>query len=175
MVCPHLSNRRKATRSTAAYRSHSRAGLPRLAVAESEGRVRIFDWSLEEVYIPQLRFLFEYLESAANTRTCANDRMCPSGRAMSITGLVESASPRLVRLLISRPLACPNPRPHRNDDSLVVSLSNGEIVLIKPGETGFTLTARWQAHEYEPWTAAWDYWDRNIMYSGMVLFLFFHT
>jgi len=58
------------------------------------------------------------------------------------------------------------PHLYRNDDSLVVSLSNGEIFLIKPRETGYALAARWSAHEYEPWVAAWDYWDRNIVYSG---------
>ena len=176
MVYPHLSNRCEASRSTTTYRSHSCTGPPRLAVAESEGRVRIFDWSFEEVYVPPLPVLLKYSESPANTKTCANYRMCPSGRPMSLTGLVESSSSRVVRLLIASPRhVLISPPLHRNDDSLVVSLSNGDIALISPGETGFVLATRFHAHEYEPWCAAWDYWDRNIVYSGMIHIPFFHT
>ena len=86
---------------------------------------------------------------------------------MSLVRLVESPSPRVVRLLpFHLQTIIGPPHSYRSDDSLVVSLSNGEIVLIKPGETGYALAARWYAHEYEPWVAAWDYWDRNIVYSG---------
>ena len=24
----------------------------------------------------------------------------------------------------------------------------------------------WNAHDYEPWVAAWNYWDPNVIYSG---------
>ena len=86
---------------------------------------------------------------------------------MSLIGLVKSSSSRVVRLP-TLPSTDPNylRTCNRNDDSLVVSLSNGEIVLIRPGETGYALAARWYAHKYEPWVATWDYWDRNIVYSG---------
>ena len=51
-----------ASQSTATFdRSHSRSRPPRMAVAESEGRVRIFDWSSEEVYILQLLVIFQIL------------------------------------------------------------------------------------------------------------------
>ncbi|THH16897.1 hypothetical protein EW146_g3829 [Bondarzewia mesenterica] len=51
--------------------------------------------------------------------------------------------------------------------SLVVSLSNGCLALLQPdNESGLSLTDTWAAHDYEPWIAAWDYWDTNIIYSG---------
>jgi diphthamide biosynthesis protein 7 len=61
--------------------------------------------------------------------------------------------------------------PERSVDSnlgnLIVSLSNGSLCLLRPNdESGLTLTDSWQAHDYEPWVAAWNYWDTNIIYSG---------
>ncbi|KAI0068187.1 WD-40 repeat-containing protein [Artomyces pyxidatus] len=51
--------------------------------------------------------------------------------------------------------------------SLVVSLSNGELALLQPDTTnGLSVTDTWAAHDYEPWIAAWDYWDTSIIYSG---------
>lgn len=28
------------------------------------------------------------------------------------------------------------------------------------------VTDSWHAHDYEPWIAAWDYWNTNIIFSG---------
>ncbi|KAF5370236.1 hypothetical protein D9615_010072 [Tricholomella constricta] len=51
--------------------------------------------------------------------------------------------------------------------SLVVSLSNGSLCLLRPSESSsLSLTNSWHAHDYEPWIAAWNYWDTNIIYSG---------
>ncbi|TFY71817.1 hypothetical protein EVG20_g1211 [Dentipellis fragilis] len=51
--------------------------------------------------------------------------------------------------------------------SLVVSLSNGEVALLEPNpETGLRLTDTWHAHDFEPWIAAWDYWDPDSIFSG---------
>jgi len=51
--------------------------------------------------------------------------------------------------------------------SLVVSLSNRNICVIKPIEgTGLSVIDTWHAHDHEPWVAAWDYWNTDIIYSG---------
>ncbi|KAI0047839.1 WD40 repeat-like protein [Auriscalpium vulgare] len=51
--------------------------------------------------------------------------------------------------------------------SLVVSLSNGKLALLEPDATnGLAVRSTWHAHDYEPWIAAWDYWDANVIYSG---------
>ncbi|KAJ6610905.1 WD40-repeat-containing domain protein [Mycena sp. CBHHK59/15] len=53
--------------------------------------------------------------------------------------------------------------------SLVVSLSNGSLCILSPSQgsaSGFSIVDSWHAHDYEPWIAAWDYWDTNIVFSG---------
>ena len=56
--------------------------------------------------------------------------------------------------------------------SVVVSLSNGKLALLKPeNATGLSVTDTWIAHEYEPWVAAWNYWDTNVIYSGTSIYL----
>jgi diphthine methyl ester acylhydrolase len=55
----------------------------------------------------------------------------------------------------------------RSIGNLVVSMSNGFIALLRSSESaGLTLTDTWRAHEFEPWVAAWNYWDTNILYTG---------
>ncbi|KAJ7181666.1 WD40-repeat-containing domain protein [Mycena crocata] len=56
--------------------------------------------------------------------------------------------------------------------SLVVSLSNGSLCLLSPTEgsaCGLSIVSTWHAHDYEPWIAAWDYWDSSVIYSGAVV------
>ena len=51
--------------------------------------------------------------------------------------------------------------------SLVVSLSNGLLCILSPDSTGsMSVVDRWHAHDYEPWIAAWNYWDTSVAYSG---------
>ncbi|PBL01145.1 WD-40 repeat-containing protein [Armillaria gallica] len=52
--------------------------------------------------------------------------------------------------------------------SLVVSLSDGSLSIMQPENGTGPLSAErsWHAHGYEPWIAAWNYWDTNMVFSG---------
>ncbi|KAI9444813.1 WD40-repeat-containing domain protein [Lactarius indigo] len=51
--------------------------------------------------------------------------------------------------------------------SLVVSLSDGKLTLLEPDQIGqLSIANAWDAHSYEPWCVAWNYWDTNVIYSG---------
>ncbi|KAI0724560.1 WD-40 repeat-containing protein [Cerioporus squamosus] len=50
---------------------------------------------------------------------------------------------------------------------MIVSLSNGSLSLLRPHESAvLAVTDTWHAHDYEPWIAAWNYWDPNVVFSG---------
>ncbi|TFK89957.1 WD-40 repeat-containing protein [Polyporus arcularius HHB13444] len=50
---------------------------------------------------------------------------------------------------------------------MIVSLSNGSLSLLRPQEgAGLAVSDTWHAHDYEPWIAAWNYWDPNVVFSG---------
>ncbi|KAJ7169893.1 WD40-repeat-containing domain protein [Mycena filopes] len=62
-----------------------------------------------------------------------------------------------------------NRRQNSGIGSLIVSLSNGSLCLLRPtegSESGLSITDTWHAHDFEPWIAAWDYWDSSVIYSG---------
>jgi len=50
--------------------------------------------------------------------------------------------------------------------SLVVSQSDGSLSLLRPQDGIMTVTENWHAHDHEPWTSAWNYWDTNVLFSG---------
>ncbi|KAL1740681.1 WD40-repeat-containing domain protein [Schizophyllum fasciatum] len=50
--------------------------------------------------------------------------------------------------------------------SLVVSLSNGSLALLRPSNSELVLSDTWHAHDYEPWIAAWDSWNSDTIFSG---------
>ncbi|KAK0506232.1 WD40-repeat-containing domain protein [Armillaria luteobubalina] len=52
--------------------------------------------------------------------------------------------------------------------SLVVSLSDGSLSILRPdnGTGSLSVQSSWHAHDYEPWIAAWNYWDTNMVFSG---------
>jgi len=50
---------------------------------------------------------------------------------------------------------------------MVVSSSDGSISLLQPASDAALVESRsWHAHDFEPWIAAWNYWDSNLLYSG---------
>ncbi|OAV92234.1 hypothetical protein PTTG_03263 [Puccinia triticina 1-1 BBBD Race 1] len=53
--------------------------------------------------------------------------------------------------------------------SIVCSLSNGQVVLLaqpSQGPAALVETQRWNAHLYEPWTCAFDYWQPHSVFTG---------
>lgn len=60
----------------------------------------------------------------------------------------------------------------RNLGDLVISLSNGSLCHLKPDSSGaLAVVDEWHAHDYEPWIAAWNYHDINVIYSGRLYIL----
>ncbi|KAJ7597044.1 WD-40 repeat-containing protein [Mycena floridula] len=57
--------------------------------------------------------------------------------------------------------------PDNAPGSLIVSSSDGSLSLLQPDTTGYLeVLSSWHAHDYEPWIAAWDYWNHSVVYSG---------
>jgi len=50
--------------------------------------------------------------------------------------------------------------------SLIVSQSDGSLSLLRPRDGIMAVAENWHAHDYEPWIAAWNYWDTNVLFSG---------
>ena len=51
--------------------------------------------------------------------------------------------------------------------SLIASHSDGSLSLLRPRDGIMTIAENWHAHDYEPWIAAWNYWDANVVFSGI--------
>lgn len=49
-----------------------------------------------------------------------------------------------------------------------MSSSDGFLSLLVPRDEEFAIERAWHAHDYEAWIAAWNYWDVNVMYSGII-------
>ena len=47
-----------------------------------------------------------------------------------------------------------------------MSQSDGSLSLIRLQDGIMTIVENWHAHDYEPWIAAWNYWDTNVLFSG---------
>ncbi|KAF8216236.1 WD40-repeat-containing domain protein, partial [Mycena galopus ATCC 62051] len=109
---------------------------PLLGVADSEGNISLHEWKDNE------------LQSHSSISCAPSDVLCLS--------LDWSNRRHKCRILsISCVLG-----------SLIVSLSNGSLCHLSPTESGLSITNSWHAHDFEPWIAAWDYWDSSIIYSG---------
>lgn len=55
-----------------------------------------------------------------------------------------------------------------SSEKIAVSLSNGSIMIAHQLDTGLTVTDTWIGHDFEPWITAWDRWDHNLIYTGML-------
>ncbi|KAL0581604.1 hypothetical protein V5O48_000420 [Marasmius crinis-equi] len=51
---------------------------------------------------------------------------------------------------------------------IVASLSNGDLCVLDPelSSSEPENLQSWHAHDFEPWIAAWDYWNTDVVYSG---------
>ncbi|TFK41150.1 WD40-repeat-containing domain protein [Crucibulum laeve] len=87
-----------------------------------------------------------------------------NGRVMQCMSKIQCTTPDVLCLSLD----WSNRRSPGSDlGSLVVSLSNGSLSILRPTDGfGLSVTDTWLAHDYEPWIAAWNYWDTNILYSG---------
>lgn len=52
------------------------------------------------------------------------------------------------------------------DVKIVVSDSKGCISILKFHEENLEQERAWNAHDYEAWIAAFDYWNTNVVYTG---------
>ncbi|KAH8102665.1 WD40-repeat-containing domain protein [Cristinia sonorae] len=50
--------------------------------------------------------------------------------------------------------------------SLVVSMSDKNVSVLQFNGSELAVAQTWAAHDFEPWIAAWNYWDTNIVYTG---------
>ncbi|KAI0361613.1 WD-40 repeat-containing protein [Trametes cingulata] len=112
------------------------AATPLLGIADSEGHITLHELDTDESRLRQIQSI-----------SCASsDILCLS---------LDWSNRRQ-----------PTER-HSGLGNLIVSLSDGSLSLLKPEErSGLAITDSWHAHDYEPWIAAWNYWDTNVVYSG---------
>lgn len=63
---------------------------------------------------------------------------------------------------------CWSPVFRDSDQSLkiVSSDSKGQLHLLQVEDAGLRAAATWQAHRFEAWVAAFNYWQTEIVYSG---------
>ncbi|KAH7930977.1 WD40 repeat-like protein [Leucogyrophana mollusca] len=115
-----------------------RSGPAALGIADSEGNIRFHEWQADQSQLVPLQ-----------TISCASsDVLCLS--------LDWSSRRYPTQSPVSSGLG-----------SVVVSLSDGSLCILRPDpQRGMAVTDSWHAHDYEPWIAAWDYWNSNVVFSG---------
>ncbi|KAJ7254105.1 WD40 repeat-like protein [Mycena haematopus] len=124
----------------------SESSSPLLGIADSEGNISLHEWKENQ------------LESHSSISCAPSDVLC----------LSLDWSNRRHHTWDSLHLMSRNPNYGLLSalGSLIVSLSNGSLCHLSPNESGLSITDSWHAHDFEPWIAAWDYWDSSIIWSG---------
>ncbi|KAI0094898.1 WD40-repeat-containing domain protein [Irpex rosettiformis] len=109
---------------------------PMLVAANTEGRVSLHEYVGEECLLKQVQQI----------ECTTADILC----------LSVDWSNRRYQSSLTRDLG-----------NLVVSMSDGSVALLRPSNTsGLTVTDTWRAHDFEPWIAAWNYWNTYAIYTG---------
>jgi len=149
---------------------------PIIAVASAEGSVDLFEWEFEQVSYA-LSYQFSpspHITQRIHLRNnCETQPPCAWPPLMSCaylsTGPIGGCQQGMnlscfVVLTESHPLLS-------TAGSLAMSLSDGALILLEPDQTGqLAVTNTWAAHAHEPWCVAWNYWDSNMIYSGVYSF-----
>lgn len=127
---------------------NSVASKPILAMAESVGRLQIHEWDGQKV---------------CKAAICVQrSRYTIEQKQLSSMQIIQVAEPHVLCLSIDW-----NDRiGSQRLGSLVVSRSDGAISTLKPVGSHFDVEMTWHAHDFEPWIAAWNYWQPDIVYSG---------
>ncbi|CAG7847072.1 Diphthine methyltransferase; AltName: Full=Diphthamide biosynthesis protein 7; Short=DPH7; AltName: Full=WD repeat-containing protein 85 [Serendipita indica DSM 11827] len=110
---------------------------PRLAIAEAQGVLRFYD-----------------LESTPNGDSPAQLKEIQQVQATEATNLCLSLDWSNRRELTG------------SNGKVVVSISDGSICTVEPVDGMYAVTREWHGHDHEPWIAAWNYWDTNVVYTG---------
>ena len=152
-------------------RSHTSAPSPLLAIADSEGSITLHqrrEVNLEHIFdLKKLFFDDEFSLCSNLSLDFTRYDVHPRTLYVSLwTGQIARREGRESNLFF---LSKNSSFKYHDSDlgSLIVSLSNGYLCLLNPIEgSNMRVAETWHAHDYEPWIAAWNYWDPNVIYSG---------
>ena len=155
------------------YRCHTSA-LPLLAVADSEGSITLYQGRevniLNTFSIGIFCFCFWYESFLCRNLSLNFTQYDVRHQTLYVslwTGQIGKWEDRESNLIF--PFQKIQKFKYYDSDlgSLIVSLSNGDLCLLNPIEgSKLGVAETWHAHDYEPWIAAWNYWDPNVIYSG---------
>ena len=53
---------------------------------------------------------------------------------------------------------------------IIASDSQGMVSMVTVDSCHLDVSSQWKAHDFEAWIAAFNYWNTNIVYSGLANF-----